>query len=78
MPRWVTHKLESNYIAEVISCRLLSTKSGSQPVGVWLQEEPTEYLDLKASGICFSELHGTGVNKTPLLEGTYKVSCTGA
>ena len=66
---WATHKLENNYITEVLpqensesDIRVPSLTSGSP---VWHQEEePPQYLALKASGAWSLELHRTGRNRS--------------
>ena len=40
-----------------------------------LGEEPPEHLALKASGACVQELHRTGGNREPFLEGAHRLSC---
>ena len=47
---------------------------------IWLWErEPPEHLALKTSGACVEELHGTEVDRDPILERcTQAFMCTGS
>ena len=48
---WVTHKLENNYITEVLPQESSEPHVGLPSLGVWHREEELpEHLALKASG----------------------------
>ena len=49
-------------------------------VAIWhWEKEPLEHLALKASGACAQEIHGTGVNRDPILKRrTWTFTCTGS
>ena len=42
---------------------------------MWHWEEPLEHLELRASGPCAQELHGTGKNGDSTLESAHRLSC---
>ena len=68
---WVTHKLENNYIAEVLPQEWKFWPQVMLPsLAVWQwDEEPPENLALKASGILLQEFHSTRGNRNSTLGG---------
>ena len=69
-PRWVTHKLENNYIAvSPTGVRVMSHTLGSQSeIWPW-EEEPPEHLALTTSRTLSKECHWTEGNINATLGG---------
>ena len=65
-PGWATHKLENNYIAEILPQKWELWVAHNLPS---LEEEPPEHLDLKASGAWLQQLYRTGGNRDSTLGG---------
>ena len=67
----MTHKLENNYIADVLpqGWKFWAPHQAPYP-GVWHREEkPPEHLALKASGVWLQEFHRTGGKRNSTLGG---------
>ena len=78
---WAAHRLESNCITDTHHRSESSEPHVRSPcLGIWhWEKESLEHLELKASGACAQECHGTGGNKEPILERHTQIfMCTGS